>query len=167
MKKIALATLATLAFTGSAMAYYATPGTVVGQPIIEVKGTSDGGVRELGAPSMPKKNYSVAAQSRTSDVFGRMRTNIQVKGWHNVAIYNQTKQDQSYMYTYELRCDNMYTKFSRNVTLRPQGMFSDTSETFGTVQENGTGTWPIRAETHITGNESIGHPSSATLHVTK
>ncbi len=165
MKKILLG-LAILAMTQSAMAYYATPGTVVSKPIIENHGFQNVEFREL-SPTL-KKNYSVAAASKTIDVWGKVNSKIRIHGWHNVAMVNNGKYDRDYQYTYQLRCGKMFTSYITNIILHPGGKFSDSAESIGDVVMEEEGSWGIISNTYIASDgEGVAHPAHAKLYVTQ
>jgi hypothetical protein len=165
MKKFILSFIAINILTSSLVfAYEASPGTIVSEPRIENHGFKDFWVESLPS-SNSKKNFSVNALAQTTDQSGRIKENIRVTGWHNVAIYNNSKVQQKYTYTYQLDCENANSKYSRDVYLSPGSSFSDSANTFTTVQKQYPGAYGIKAATFITGPESVGHDARATLRV--
>jgi hypothetical protein len=167
MKKIILATLASLSMTSMSFAYYATPGTIVSEPKIINNGFKDVGFNDVTSSSV-KKNYALNVMTTTRDVQGRMNSKIRVRAWHNIAIYNSSRSIENYAYTVQIRCANAFFSRTQNVTLQPQGKFSTNLESLGDVVQEEEGSWGIIANTYAVGNgEGLRHQAHAKLYVTQ
>lgn len=107
----------------------------------------------------------VSAISWAYDAQGRPSEYIKVQGDHNVSITNTTSTRTRYTYTYTLSCDSAYASHERTVELSPHESFTDSSHSYGVVQEESEGSWRIQVGTNIRGNESVFHGRDAVLRV--
>lgn len=169
MKKL-IASLMILGSIGSSYAYYASPGTVVHGPYIESSNKGKLNVEFTLKENSPvvKKTLSVNATAIAYNATGSQGYAISVKGGHNVAIYNHQKTYQRYHYTFQLSAADAYVNYGYDIDVPPNGgQFSTSGTTEGTVKNAHRGTYTIKAATFITGSESVGHDSTATLLITK
>jgi hypothetical protein len=113
-----------------------------------------------------KKSLS-SGRTRTSvpNKSGRTRENISVDGYHDINIYNTTNQSQTYEYRVSLSCDNLSSYYTRTIMVYPNGSYSGSEHTYGTVQENYSGYYNISGETRLSGPESDSSSDRGSLSV--
>lgn len=157
-----LSILILFAISFQAMAFEGKGFKIVSEKVTQSAGFN-GGFQEIA----PKKKVDVFANAMAwaYNAEGRVMDYIKVEGDHSVNISNYSSQTQRYTYTFVLSCEDAYEKFERTVDIYPQGSFSDSSHSYGTVQKENAGTFGINVSTNISGAESAFHEANAVLRV--
>lgn len=123
-----------------------------------------GGFQQMSQKKRTTSGYvSTMAWAYNSE--GKPREYIKIQGDHNVSISNYSNKTQRYTYTYVLSCESAYEQFDRTIDVYPNGNFSDSSHSYGSIQEEIGGTFRINVLTKVTGAELSSHEANAILRV--
>lgn len=160
MKLRTLSILILTAFSINALAYQGQGFRIISEKVTHSPDFKDGGFREIS----PKTMY-VNALSWAYNSEGRTYEYVKVRGDHNVSISNSTRATQQYTYSYTLSCESAFENFERTIEIYPNGLFTDNSSSYGTVQKENSGTFGIHVMTKVTGGESATHTADAILRV--
>jgi len=116
-----------------------------------------------------KKKILLSVGTRTSvpSRSGRVNQYLQVDGYHDFTITNNTHQRQTYRLFVSLECGSMRFSDSRYVDIEPGGYYTRNDHSYGAVQQAYPGSYRIAAETSLDGESSHSSRDSNTLYVSK
>lgn len=114
---------------------------------------------------VPKSDTLLVAQAMNS--IGKPNEYVKINSGHVVNMRNDTGKVSRYTYTYLLSCEEAYQIFERTIELEKDGSFLDVSQSYGTVQKNKEGKFPILAQTKISGGDTQSCEHTADLTIRK
>ena len=119
----------------------------------------------LGDPPI----YPTQAKTTTTvpDREGKINQSIQVDGYHDFAIRNNTETSIVYEEKVTLWNGVMKNSFLEHVEIAPHGEFYATKHSFGTCQKNQTGDYATGAESFVTGIYGSYSNSTGVLIISK
>jgi hypothetical protein len=162
IKTAAILTLSVISL--NAFAFHGENFKVVSEKLTQSPGFNGGIVSK---DDKENKTFSATAKAWTYNSSGKPMEYIKIAGDHDANFLNDTDKTMRYTYTYILSSESAYQNFERTIDLYPQGHFSDSSRSYGTVQKEKEGIYPINASTRVSGADSAYHEAHATLKINK
>lgn len=84
---------------------------------------------------------------------GKINENIEVDGYHDINIYNDTKETQTYETIVQLKCHEMQNSFYEYVQIEPNGVYTSEKHTSGVVQSDIQASYYSNGDTFVALND--------------
>ena len=95
-------------------------------------------------------DFNVNVRSQRTE--GKVNTNIELKSFHEIHVYNNNNYPYTFSYSFILRCDPKFNNYGKEITLKPFEHYHEQKEVNIVVNKDKVGKYQVLSQSILFGN---------------